>query len=860
MRINGNLVFNSDATGELQNVYIQRQSSAPAFNAAEKGRIYFNTTQSLFYFNDGSAWQPFATGGNATITQQYLNNLIASVGPVVNNDGSWNGTIALAGVPLISGATSVTNALILLAQAADAADTLAELDDVALAGLANGQYLRYDSVAGKWINDTLTVAKITDLTASAAELNILDGATLSTTELNYVDGVTSPIQAQLDAKQEGDATLDGLAALNGTGIVVGTAVDTFTYRTLQEPAAGITIANADGVAGNPTFALANDLAALEGLATTGYVVRTGDGTATTREITGQAGRVVVTNGTGVSSNTDIDLATVTDAGTGTFLKLTRDAYGRVAGTTPVVLADIKSIADGEYVNVTGDTMSGNLTFSSGATVTGLPDPVNGTDAANKNYVDAVAAGLTWKNAVVALADTNVNIASAPATIDGVTLTSGDRVLLTAQSTDAEKGIYVFASAGAALVRAADADAFGELNGATVFVQQGSVYADTGWTQAATLTSFSGQSWVQFTGAGTYVAGVGLALAGNTFSVNLGSGIFEGPSDAVGIDLYSPSASALILTTDGTTRSNPLDTDAKLHLLLPAGSGLAQDGTGLYVPANGITNAMILNDTLGLNADIGSGTLALGDTLLVAGSSAQGIVTSASGQTITVTASDAAYAQKGVASFDSNDFDVVAGAVSIKTAGVDNAQLANSTVTFAGTTGTPQAVALGATLTVGDGGTHTNAARLVEVTATATNALNVGVRLATASLPGVAAFVNGDFDITAGSVSLTPKTISEAATDVDVTGATAGDTLIFDGTNFINRQIYFLYESGASSTTHTVNHNLGQKYCNVTVVDDTDEVVIPQSITFNSNNQLTVTFTSSINCKVVVMGVNSASPI
>lgn len=37
-------------------------------------------------------------------------------------------------------------------------------------------------------------------TASIAEINILDGATLTTTELNYVDGVTSSIQAQLDAK------------------------------------------------------------------------------------------------------------------------------------------------------------------------------------------------------------------------------------------------------------------------------------------------------------------------------------------------------------------------------------------------------------------------------------------------------------------------------------------------------------------------------------------------------------------------------------------------------------------------------------------------------------------------------------
>lgn len=67
-------------------------------------------------------------------------------------------------------------------------------------GTAN-QYLR--KVNGTDYNttwDTLTVSKITDLTATAAELNILDGATLTVTELNYVDGVTSGIQGQLNNK------------------------------------------------------------------------------------------------------------------------------------------------------------------------------------------------------------------------------------------------------------------------------------------------------------------------------------------------------------------------------------------------------------------------------------------------------------------------------------------------------------------------------------------------------------------------------------------------------------------------------------------------------------------------------------
>lgn len=70
------------------------------------------------------------------------------------------------------------------------------------AGGTTNQYLRKDSNTDydvAW--DTLTLDKVTDVTATAAEVNILSGATLTTTELNYVDGVTSNIQTQLDNKQ-----------------------------------------------------------------------------------------------------------------------------------------------------------------------------------------------------------------------------------------------------------------------------------------------------------------------------------------------------------------------------------------------------------------------------------------------------------------------------------------------------------------------------------------------------------------------------------------------------------------------------------------------------------------------------------
>jgi len=854
MRINGNLVFNDDASSEIQNAYVERLGSAPAFVSAHKGRLYFNTNTALYYYNDGSAWVPFATGGNAAALQSEVDAIETSMGSIVNSNGTYNGTAAFAGVPLISDATSLTAALIALANEANGTDTLAELGDVQLGTLSNGQYLKFDSTSGKWKNSTLQLSDVTDVTATAAEVNILSGATLSTTELNFVDGVTSPIQSQLNDKQPIDAGLTALANFNTNGIIVQTANDTYTGRTMVAPVEGIVITNPAGIAGNPSFGLANDLQAVEGLTTSGYAVRTSNDTWTTRTISGASSKIVVTNGDGVSSNTDIDLATVTDSGVGTFKKLTTDIYGRVSGTQNVVASDITGLVSGIYVDVAGDTMSGNLTMSGGSTVKGLPDPVDGTDAVNKNYADALSSGLTWKNAVDLLVNTNVDTAALTGTIDNVSLATGMRLLLTSQTNAFQNGIYTFTS-GQPLVRSVDADAFTELNGAAVFVKQGDVYGDSGWTQTAELTSLASgasQTWNQFTGSGTYTWGTGLGNTGNTVYVNLGAGIFEGPSDAVGLDLYAPASSALILSQDGSTRSDPLNTDAKLHLLLKSAGGLTQDVNGLYIPAAGVTNAMMLNSTVTLNADSGSGSISLGGTVVVEGDSVQGINTLAAGNTFTITAADASTASKGVARFDQFDFDVTAGVVKVKDGGIDNVQLVNSTIGFYGDSGGIFAQALGTSF-----GITGDDAQGVLTVSTVTG-VDISVQNATSTLKGVARFSATDFTVTSGEVVAKEKSLNDLG-DVNTTNGNQlpGSTLIFDDSSneYVPAAIYFLYE-GSSSTSHTVTHNLGQKYCNVTVVDNTDEVVIPQSITFNSNSTLTVTFTAAISCKVVVMGIQT----
>jgi hypothetical protein len=108
--------------------------------------------------------------------------------------------------------------------------------------------------------------------------------------------------------QAQDADLQALADNTGTGLWAVTAAGTGHVRTLTAPAAGITVTNGDGVSGNPTLVLANDLAAYEGLSSTGLVARTADGAAAARTLTAPAAGITVSNGGGVAGDPTLVLA------------------------------------------------------------------------------------------------------------------------------------------------------------------------------------------------------------------------------------------------------------------------------------------------------------------------------------------------------------------------------------------------------------------------------------------------------------------------------------------------------------------------------------------------------------------------
>lgn len=274
--------------------------------------------------------------------------------------------------------------------------------------------------------------------------------------------------------------------------------------------------------GTITLTLGTELQGLSGLSASGLVVRTGTGTYASRTINGTTGNIVVTDGDGVSGNPTVNLATVTQGTSGSFLKVTLDGYGRVVGNTAVVASDITTLVDSIYVNAAGDTMSGNLNMG-GNLITNLAAPVSGTDAVTKNYVDSVLTGLSWKQAVRVATTAPGNLATdfeAGDTVDDVTLVAGDRILIKNQTDQTENGIYVVQSSGAP-IRADDANTGAELRGASVYVEEGTTNGDTGWSQTTNGTIVIGSTnivWAQFSGSGAYAAGAGLTLTGNTFSI------------------------------------------------------------------------------------------------------------------------------------------------------------------------------------------------------------------------------------------------------------------------------------------------------------------------------------------------------
>lgn len=249
----------------------------------------------------------------------------------------------------------------------------------------------------------------------------------------------------------------------------------------------------------------------------------GTGTGTVEEVTGAIANgfeVTVGNDPTVNPEVGVKLNPTLTPNTVLQSNATGDGIDEAAetGTGSVVKATAPTV-DSPVIDtaMSGTAVQDDATFASPSS-TKVP-----TSASVKSYVDNLVAGLSWKASVRAATTVAGTLATSfenGDTIDGVVLATGDRILIKNQASATENGIYIVAASGAP-TRSTDANTGLELVNATTLVNEGTVNAETQWTQSTNAPITIGVSNIVFVAinVGTYSAGNGLSQSGNQFSIN-----------------------------------------------------------------------------------------------------------------------------------------------------------------------------------------------------------------------------------------------------------------------------------------------------------------------------------------------------
>lgn len=280
-------------------------------------------------------------------------------------------------------------------------------------------------------------------------------------------------------------------------------------------------------------------------------------------------------------------------------------------------------------------------------ITNLATPTSDGDAATKQYVDTLSAGLrSFKEPARVASSGDVSISTPGATISGITMASGDRVLLHKQTDKTQNGIYVWTAADAPLTRAADANTSEELQpNHYLWVSEGA-NADQAFVMTANAPIVLGTTeltYVVFSGIASFNAGNGLVKNGNTIDVVSANSAIVANADNIA------------LTLDGGT--------------------LAITGAGLKIANSGVGTGQI-SDNAVVAAKIDSSVA--GDGLSGGGGFAFKVNTSGA---VGIDSDNVVLKQGAnvISALSVSHFSVDAGTFGIKSGGVGTGQIADNAV-------------------------------------------------------------------------------------------------------------------------------------------------------------------------------------
>ena len=605
---------------------------------------------------------------NKAIDEIFIGNSSTVGGTLKLNEGTNNGSHFIA----LKAPNAVT---------ADTTFTLPDGDG------SNGQFLKTDGSGNLSFGTVVSTLSLAADTGSNDSVST--GETITFAGGEGIDTAVTDNTITISAEDASD-TNKGIASFDATDFTVSSGDVTVNAERIQDIAGAMFTSNTETLItatyqdadGTIDLVVDNDLSNYDN-SSSGFITTSTTDTLTNKTLTApkfaDGGFIADANGNELillqTTASAVNELEITNAATGNAVQIATSG-----GDTNI---DLKLAPKGSGV-VDVDT----------SRITNVTDPSGAQDAATKAYVDSVANGLDVKASVrvattAALATSTYNNGAGTITadangalsIDGVTVSTDDRVLVKNQTSAVQNGLYKVTATGGAgaqfvLTRTPDGDEAIEITGgAFVFVEEGTANADNGYVFTHNGTPTLGSTDItvaQFSGAGQISAGAALSKTGNTLDVEVDDTTIEVSGDALRVKASGIGTNQLASNAVTTIKITDLNvTRAKIAADAIDGTKIADDAIDSeHITDGSIDNAhlagSIANDKLS-NPSISftdesstTGSVALGGTLEFL--TGEGIDTTASGSTITIAAELATTSNKGVASFSSDNFTVTSGVV------------------------------------------------------------------------------------------------------------------------------------------------------------------------------------------------------